>query len=48
MDGSCCILHKSIMLTGSGPVSKIDPYSMRGERVNVNAIECTTCKAWVH
>jgi len=31
-----------------GLVSKIAPYSMCGERVKTNAIECTTCKAWVH
>jgi len=31
-----------------GPVSKIDPCSMCGERVKINAIQCTACKAWVH
>jgi len=31
-----------------GPVSKIDPCSMCGERVKANAIECTACKAWEH
>jgi len=30
------------------PVSKIDPYSICGERVKSNAIECTACKAWIH
>jgi len=33
-----------------GPVSKIDPcsWSISGERIKTNAIECTACKAWVH
>jgi len=31
-----------------GPVSKTDPFSMCGERVKANAIECTACKDWVH
>jgi len=31
-----------------GPVSKIDPCSIYGERVKTNAIECTACKSWVH
>jgi len=28
-----------------GPVSKIDPCSLCGERVKANAIECTACKS---
>jgi len=31
-----------------GPVNKIDPRSICGERVKTNATECTSCKAWVH
>jgi len=30
------------------PVSKIDPCSICGERVKINAIECMECKARVH
>jgi len=30
-----------------GPVSKIDLCSICGERVKINAIECTACKAWL-
>lgn len=31
-----------------GPVSKVDPCSICGERVKSNSIERTSCKAWVH
>jgi len=31
-----------------GPVSKIDPCSICGERTKTNAIECTVCKPCVH
>jgi len=31
-----------------GPVSKIDSCSICGERIKINVIKCTACKAWVH